>query len=63
MIDNAGEVVHKWDLPYRVGRYARILPNGNLLVGMKDPQSPVPFPFVSYHSLVWCFILILAAGL
>ncbi|AAW46211.1 PQQ enzyme repeat, putative [Cryptococcus deneoformans JEC21] len=45
LIDNSGEVVHKWDLPYRVGRYARILPNGNLLVGMKDPEAPAPFPF------------------
>jgi hypothetical protein len=46
-VDNDGKVVHEWSLPYRVGRYARLLPNGNLAVGMKDPDAPAPFQFVS----------------
>ncbi|WVQ76506.1 hypothetical protein IAR50_006175 [Cryptococcus sp. DSM 104548] len=50
IIDNAGQVAHKWDLPYRVGRYARILPNGNLIVGMKDPEAPAPFPFFNKYG-------------
>lgn len=47
MIENSGKSVHEWNLPYRVGRYARLLSNGNLAVGMKDPDAPAPFPFVS----------------
>ena len=39
-------MAHQWDLPYRVGRYAKLLPNGNLAVGMKDPEAPAPFQFV-----------------
>ena len=45
LIDNKGKSIHEWNLPYRVGRYARLLPNGNLAVGMKDPDAPAPFPF------------------
>jgi hypothetical protein len=50
LVDNHGEVAHEWSLPYRVGRYARLLPNGNLAVGMKDPDAPAPFQFVSTES-------------
>ncbi|OCF33196.1 PQQ enzyme repeat protein [Kwoniella heveanensis CBS 569] len=50
IVNNAGETVHSWDLPYRVGRYAKILPNGNLIVGMKDPEAPAPFAFFNKYG-------------
>jgi hypothetical protein len=54
LIDNNSKVAHQWDLPHRVGRHARLLPNGNLAVGMKDPNAPAPFLFVSPSAGLVC---------
>ncbi|EMC98963.1 hypothetical protein BAUCODRAFT_386256 [Baudoinia panamericana UAMH 10762] len=45
LIDTNGDVAHKWTLPYRTGRHARILPNGNLAINSIDPNGPRPFFF------------------
>ncbi len=44
LIDLFGRVVHRWDLPYRPGRHARILPNGNLAFNGVLPGEPALFP-------------------
>lgn len=36
-----GTVAHQWDLPYRPGRHARLLPNGNLAYNGTLPGGPV----------------------
>ena len=43
LIDMRGNVVHRWQLPYRPGDYGYLLENGNLLVGLHTDRSPVPF--------------------
>src|SRR5256885_14619943 len=35
LIDMAGEVVHRWQMPYRPGLYAHFLDNGHLFYGGK----------------------------
>src|SRR5918911_5731800 len=35
LIDMAGEIVHRWQMPYRPGLYAHLLDNGHLLYGGK----------------------------
>jgi hypothetical protein len=40
LVDNDGKEVHKWTLPYRPGRHARILGNGNLAVNCALPDEP-----------------------
>ena len=37
-------MAHQWDLPYRPGRHARLLPNGNLAYNGTLPDTPVLFP-------------------
>ncbi|KAF2498676.1 hypothetical protein BU16DRAFT_481776, partial [Lophium mytilinum] len=44
LINNAGHVVHTWNLPYRPGRHARILKNGNLAFNGVHPDAPRLFP-------------------
>ena len=44
LIANDGTEAHRWDLPYRPGRHARILPNGNLAYNGVHPDSPRLFP-------------------
>ncbi|KAL2815613.1 hypothetical protein BDW59DRAFT_166760 [Aspergillus cavernicola] len=44
LISTSGKEVHRWTLPYRVGRHARILPNGNLAYNGVNPDSPNLFP-------------------
>ena len=44
MVDNDGNEVHSWKLPYRPGRHARILPNGNLAYNGVHPDAPHLFP-------------------
>jgi hypothetical protein len=39
-----GTVSHQWDLPYRPGRDARLLPNSNLAYNGTLPDAPVPCP-------------------
>ena len=43
LIDLLGRVVHRWDLGYRPGDYAYLLPNGNLLAGGRTAKGPVTF--------------------
>ncbi|UNI24977.1 hypothetical protein JDV02_010690 [Purpureocillium takamizusanense] len=58
LIDIEGNEVHSWKLPGRIGRHARILPNGNLAVNtLRAPQSettkdggPFPFPFFNKYG-------------
>ena len=35
LIDMAGEIVHRWNLPYRPGLYGHLLDNGHLFYGGK----------------------------
>jgi hypothetical protein len=44
LIDNHGQVVHQWNLPYRPGRHAQILKNGNLAYNGVHPDAPRLFP-------------------
>lgn len=44
IVSTSGEKVHQWTLPYRVGRHARILPNGNLAYNGVHPEPPERFP-------------------
>ncbi|WP_030251970.1 arylsulfotransferase family protein [Streptomyces violens] len=44
LVDLHGEVVHQWNLPYRPGRHARILPNGNLAYNGVLPDQEALFP-------------------
>ncbi|EXJ60250.1 hypothetical protein A1O7_04402 [Cladophialophora yegresii CBS 114405] len=44
LIANDGMEVHRWNLPYRPGRHARILPNGNLAYNGAHPDAPRLFP-------------------
>ena len=44
MIDNDGKEVHRWKMPTRPGRHARILPNGNLAYNGVHPDGPSLFP-------------------
>ncbi|KAL3465570.1 hypothetical protein BJX64DRAFT_297233 [Aspergillus heterothallicus] len=44
LISTSGEEVHKWTLPHRAGRHARILPNGTLAYNAAHPHSPNLFP-------------------
>lgn len=50
LVDTHGEVVHKWQMPYRNGRHARILPNGNLAINSIDPNGPRPFFFFNKYG-------------
>ncbi|ORX90488.1 PQQ repeat-containing enzyme [Basidiobolus meristosporus CBS 931.73] len=45
LVDNDGNQVHQWKLPYRPGRHARILANGNLAVNGALPDEPHLFLF------------------
>ncbi|KAF1996809.1 hypothetical protein P154DRAFT_547692 [Amniculicola lignicola CBS 123094] len=44
LIENHGQEVHEWKLPYRPGRHARILANGNLAYNGVHPDAPRLFP-------------------
>lgn len=44
LIANDGTEAHRWELPYRPGRHARILPNGNLAYNGVHPDAPRLFP-------------------
>lgn len=44
LIDNDGKVVHQWKLPYRPGRHAQLLKNGNLAYNGVHPDAPRLFP-------------------
>ncbi|MCQ4082669.1 aryl-sulfate sulfotransferase [Streptomyces sp. RB6PN25] len=44
LIDARGAVVHQWNLPYRPGRHARLLPDGTLAYNGVLPDEPSLFP-------------------
>ena len=44
LIDMAGEVVHQWDIPGQPGNYAKLQPNGNLLVSTETGEGPEGLP-------------------
>ncbi|KAJ5110178.1 hypothetical protein N7532_002823 [Penicillium argentinense] len=58
LVDIDGKEVHSWKLPGRIGRHARILPNGNLAVNTLRPApeqttadgGPYPFPFFNKYG-------------
>ena len=51
LVSTTGQEVHKWTLPYRAGRHARILPDGNLAYNGVHPNPPPMFPmWAKYHG-------------
>lgn len=44
LISNDGQEAHRWDLPLRPGRHARIMPDGNLAYNGVHSNSPQLFP-------------------
>jgi len=55
LVDLNGVSVHRWDLPYRPGLHARILPAGNLAYNGTLPGGPALFPmWHKYHGGVLC---------
>ncbi|MEH2260781.1 aryl-sulfate sulfotransferase [Nostoc sp.] len=44
LIDIEGTIVHTWQLPYRPGRDAVLLPNGNMGYNGNHPDSPNLYP-------------------
>jgi hypothetical protein len=50
LIDSDGGIAHQWSLPWRNGRHARILQNGNLAVNSIDPNGPRPFFFFNKYG-------------
>ena len=55
LVDLDGVSVHRWDLPYRPGRHARILPGGNLAYNGTLPGGPALFPmWHKYHGGALC---------
>lgn len=40
LVDFSGNEVHRWNMPSRPGRHARILPNGNLAYNGVHPNGP-----------------------
>ncbi|OBT85485.1 hypothetical protein VE02_07362 [Pseudogymnoascus sp. 03VT05] len=50
LVDIDGREVHRWQLPGRTGRHARILPNGNLAINTINPETPDIFPFIHKYG-------------
>ena len=51
LIDMEGEIVHSWEMPVPPGRYAIILPNGNLGYNGHHPDSPNLYtPWALWHG-------------
>jgi len=44
LVSTTGKEVHRWTLPYRAGRHARILPDGSLAYNGVHPDAPRLFP-------------------
>ncbi|KAJ5127662.1 hypothetical protein N7448_008441 [Penicillium atrosanguineum] len=44
LVSTTGEEVHRWTLPHRAGRHARILPDGSLAYNGVHPDAPRLFP-------------------
>ena len=45
LLDMEGKVVHKWQMKYKAGLFAMLLPNGNLLAGGQAPEKEMPVSF------------------
>lgn len=55
LVDSEGAEAHRWELPYRPGRHARLLPGGSLAYNGALPDSPVPFAMWNkYRGGVMC---------
>ncbi|MEC3955172.1 aryl-sulfate sulfotransferase [Nocardia sp. CDC153] len=50
LVDLAGERVHRWQLPYRPGRHARLLPGGTLAYNGTTLAAGVLFPMWRKYS-------------
>ncbi|KAL5348491.1 hypothetical protein ACLOAV_006974 [Pseudogymnoascus australis] len=50
LVDIDGKEVHRWQLPGRTGRHARILANGNLAINTINPDTPDIFPFIHKYG-------------
>jgi len=44
LINMQGDVVHSWGLPYEPGNFSCLLPDGNLLSGVRTPVGPKGLP-------------------
>ncbi|KAJ5519220.1 hypothetical protein N7453_001642 [Penicillium expansum] len=44
LVSTTGKEVHRWNLPHRAGRHARILADGNLAYNGAHPDAPNLFP-------------------
>lgn len=44
LVSTSGEEVHRWNLPNRARRYARILADGSLAYNGVHPDAPRLFP-------------------
>jgi len=56
LIDMQGRFVHRWKLPGWIRLHAVLLPNGNLLCGLADPDAPfadLPFAGGEIVELDW----------
>lgn len=50
LVDIEGREAHSWKLPGRIGRHARLLSNGNLVVNTIDPERKDIFPFFNKYG-------------
>ena len=41
LIDMRGRLMHRWQLPGWIRMHAELLPTGNLLFGLYDPEGPL----------------------
>jgi hypothetical protein len=55
LIGNNGKEAHRWDLPYRPGRHARIMPDGSLAYNGVHPEGPNLFPMWQKVSIQLSF--------
>ena len=65
LIDMQGRFVHRWQLPGWVRIYAELLPTGNILFGLQDPEAPLSdLPFAGGElvemdwdgNMVWTYV-------
>lgn len=54
LVDNNGREAHRWDLPYRPGRHARLLADGSLAYNGVHPDAPDLFPMWQKVCRVVC---------
>lgn len=49
LVSTPGHEVHRWILPHRSGRHARILRDGTLAYNGAHPDAPILFPMLSKY--------------